>query len=84
MNESEQFELQMDEKLEEYLKPRNRAERRAFEKAARSKPARQHRDNFKEYVKQETYKALLEKMKERGLTADGDNDEGQTNVSVRD
>ena len=84
MNESEQFELQMDEKLEEYLKPRNRAERRAFEKAARSKPARQHRDNFKEYVKQETYKALLEKMKERGLTADGDTDEGQTNVSVRD
>ena len=84
MNESEQFELQMDEKLEEYLKPRNRAERRAFEKAARSKPARQHRDNFKEYVKQETYKALLEKLKERGLTADGDTDEGQTNVSVRD
>ena len=84
MNESEQFELQVDEKLEEYLKPRNRAERRAFEKAARSKPARQHRDNFKEYVKQETYKALLEKMKERGLTADGDTDEGQTNVSVRD
>lgn len=84
MNESEQFDLQMDEKLEEYLKPRNRAERRAFEKAARSKPARQHRDNFKEYVKQETYKALLEKMKERGLTADGDTDEGQTDVSVRD
>ena len=84
MNESEQFELQMDEKLEEYLKPRNRAERRAFKKAARSKPARQHRDNFKEYVKQETYKALLEKMKERGLTADGDTDEGQTDVSVRD
>lgn len=84
MNESEQFELQVDEKLEEYLKPRNRAERRAFEKAARSKPARQHRDNFKEYVKQETYKALLEKMKERGLTADGDTDEGQTDVSVRD
>ena len=84
MNESEQFELQMDEKLEEYLKPRNRAERRAFEKAARSKPARQHRDNFKEYVKQETYKALLEKMKERGLTADGYTDEGQTDVSVRD
>lgn len=84
MNESEQFELQMDEKLEEYLKPRNRAERRAFEKAARSKPARQHRDNFKEYVKQETYKALLEKMKERGLTADGDTDEGQTDVSMRD
>ena len=84
MNESEQFELQMDEKLEEYLKPRNRAERRAFEKAARSKPARQHRDNFKEYVKQETYKALREKMKERGLTADGDTDEGQTDVSVRD
>lgn len=84
MNESEQFELQIDEKLEEYLKPRNRAERRAFEKAARSKPARQHRDNFKEYVKQETYKALLEKMKERGLTADGDTDEGQTDVSVRD
>lgn len=84
MNESEQFELQMDEKLEEYLKPRNRAERRAFEKAARSKPARQHRDNFKEYVKQETYKALLEKMKERGLTADGNTDEGQTDVSVRD
>ena len=84
MNESEQFELQIDEKLEEYLKPRNRAERRAFEKAARSKPARQHRDNFKEYVKQETYKALLEKMKESGLTADGDTDEGQTDVSVRD
>ena len=84
MNESEQFDLQMDEKLEEYLKPRNRAERRAFEKAARSKPARQHRDNFKEYVKQETYKALLEKMKERGLTADGDTDGGQTDVSVRD
>ena len=84
MNESEQFELQVDEKLEEYLKPRNRAERRAFEKAARSKPARQHRDNFKEYVKQETYKALLEKMKERGLTADGDTDEGQTDISVRD
>lgn len=84
MNENEQFELQMDEKLEEYLKPHNRAERRAFEKAARSKPARQHRDNFKEYVKQETYKALLEKMKERGLTADGDTDEGQTDVSVRD
>lgn len=84
MNESEQFELQMDEKLEEYLKPRNRAERRAFEKAARSKPARQHRDNFKEYVKQETYKALLEKMRERGLTADGDTDEGQADISVRD
>ena len=84
MNESEQFELQMDEKLEEYLKPRNRAERRAFEKAARSKPARQHRDNFKEYVKQETYKALLEKMKERGLTADGDTGEGRTDVPVRD
>ena len=84
MNENEQFDLQMDEKLEEYLKPRNRAERRAFEKAARSKHTRQHRDNFKEYVKQETYKALLEKMKERGLTADGDTDEGQTDVSVRD
>ena len=72
MNESEQFDLQMDEKLEEYLKPRNREERRRLEKLNRSKDVKRAiaKNNFKERIKQETYKELLKRIKEKNYYED--------------
>lgn len=48
------------------LVPRNRAERRrlAKETRAKTKANRREADSLKERIKQETYKELLEKMKE--------------------
>lgn len=72
MNESEQFELQMDEKLEEYLKPRNREERRRLDKLNHSKDIKRAmaKNNFKERIKQETYKELLKRIKEKNYYED--------------
>ena len=72
MNESEQFELQMDEKLEEYFKPRNREERRRLDKLNRSKDTKRAmaKNNLKERIKQETYKELLKRIKEKNYYED--------------
>ena len=72
MNESEQFELQMDEKLEEYFKPRNREERRRLDKLNRSKDIKRAmaKNNLKERIKQETYKELLKRIKEKNYYED--------------
>ncbi|GEM_PF-4516368 len=62
MDEKE-FDKVLDAKLEELLKPQNRAQRRLMEK--KKKSDNKHLDDFKEHVKKAAYVDLIQKLREK-------------------
>ena len=72
MNEMEDFDKKLDEQIDAYFKPRNREERRRLEKLNRSKDIKRAmaKNNLKERIKQETYKELLKRIKEKNYYED--------------
>ena len=62
MDEKE-FNKVLDTKLEELLKPQNRAQRRLMEKKKRS--GNKHMDDFKEHIKKAAYVDLIQKLREK-------------------
>ena len=68
----EYFDKKLDEQIDAYFKPRNREERRRLEKLNRSKDIKRAmaKNNFKERIKQETYKELLKRIKEKNYYED--------------
>ena len=72
MSEMEDFDKKLDEQIDAYFKPRNREERRRLEKLNRSKDIKRAmaKNNFKERIKQETYKELLKRIKEKNYYED--------------
>lgn len=72
MNEMEDFDKKLDEQIDAYFKPRNREERRRLDKLNRSKDIKRAmaKNNLKERIKQETYKELLKRIKEKNYYED--------------
>ena len=72
MNEIEDFDKKLDEQIDAYFKPRNREERRRLDKLNRSKDIKHAtaKNNLKERIKQETYKELLKRIKEKNYYED--------------
>lgn len=72
MNEMEDFDKKLDEQIDAYFKPRNREERRRLDKLNRSKDVKRAmaKNNLKEKIKQETYKELLKRIKEKNYYED--------------
>lgn len=62
MDEKE-FDKVLDSKLEELLKPQNRAQRRLMEKKKKSN--NKHLDDFKEHIKKAAYVDLIQKLREK-------------------
>lgn len=60
MDEKE-FDKVLDTKLEELLKPQNRAQRRLMEK--KKKSGNKHMDDFKEHIKKAAYVDLIQKLR---------------------
>ena len=62
MDEKE-FDKILDTKLEDLLKPQNRAHRRLMEK--KKKSSNKHMDDFKERIKKAAYVDLIQKLREK-------------------
>lgn len=62
MDEKE-FDKILDTKLEDLLKPQNRAQRRLMEKKKKSN--NKHMDDFKERIKKAAYVDLIQKLREK-------------------
>lgn len=62
MDEKE-FDKILDAKLEDLLKPQNRAQRRLMEKKKKSN--NKHMDDFKERIKKAAYVDLIQKLREK-------------------
>lgn len=82
MNELEEFDKKLEDTIDSYFKPRNREERRRLEKLNRAKNAKQvaAKNTVKERIKQETYKELLKRIKEKNYYEDSD--EGTTDLPM--
>lgn len=62
MDEKE-FDKILDAKLEDLLKPQNRAQRRLMEK--KKKSDNKHMDDFRERIKKAAYVDLIQKLREK-------------------
>lgn len=62
MDEKE-FDKILDAKLEDLLKPQNRAQRRLMEKKKKSN--NKHMDDFRERIKKAAYVDLIQKLREK-------------------
>lgn len=62
MDEKE-FDKILDTKLEDLLKPQNRAQRRLMEK--KKKSSNKHMDDFREHIKKAAYVDLIQKLREK-------------------
>ena len=62
MDEKE-FDKILDTKLEDLLKPQNRAQRRLMEKKKKSN--NKHMDDFRERIKKAAYVDLIQKLREK-------------------
>lgn len=62
MDEKE-FDKILDAKLEDLLKPQNRAQRRLMEKKKKSN--NKHMDDFKERIKKAAYVDLIQKLRKK-------------------